>query len=153
MTTATATHRIREGEILCKADAEAAIGRTYLATLRQKFGLRRLGTNNRAFYEGGDIIASMRSHALDEHGTHSEVKINFWVAIVPELVARGLGVLPDTSGDSEPWLSYHAVAHLTGWKASTIERKSSGLQRHPLAPFIKLSHLERQVACEVCHAE
>lgn len=73
---------------------------------------------------------------------------NLWAAISQELVAQGHGVLPDTSGDPEPWLSYEAIAHLTRQKPATIENKASGLTRHCLAPFIKLSHLEAKLAQE-----
>lgn len=70
---------------------------------------------------------------------------NLWLPLVQEVTAAGLGCLPDTSGDPEPWLSYEAIAHLTRLKATTIENKAAGLPRHVLAPFIKLSDLEAKL--------
>lgn len=77
---------------------------------------------------------------------------NIWATIAQELVARDLGVIPDTTGDPEPWLSYAAISHLTRQKVQTIEKKAAGLRRHCLAPFIKLSDLERKIASETTTA-
>ena len=60
--------------------------------------------------------------------------------------------MPDHT-DPEPWLSYEAIGFLTKQKAQTIENKAVGLLRHPLAPFIKLSHLVAKETAERAEKE
>lgn len=70
---------------------------------------------------------------------------NQWSGIIQEFAARGIACLPDTSGDPEPWLSYAAIAALTGQAVTTVEDKCAGLRRHPFGGMIKLSDLEKKL--------
>lgn len=68
-----------------------------------------------------------------------------WGPVLAELVAQGLPCLPASDGGS-PWLSYAAVARLTGLAATTIEDKCSGLERHPAGGgMVRVSDLEAKL--------
>jgi hypothetical protein len=59
-------NRIRLDELYTKAEAIEVLGQEFLDTLRKQFGLQRLGTNQRAFYFGSDILEAMRRHATEK---------------------------------------------------------------------------------------